>query len=211
MPTMETLREHRDAIMRLSRAHGIYNLRLFGSTARGESRGDSDIDLLVDVEEGRTLLDYVAFKQDLEELLDCHVDLATEDALHWTIRDQVLAESRPRMKGDLVYLTHILERIERLELIKDEGKDAFTDSFILQDAAIRSFEVMGEAIKQLSPELRRRHPNLPWKRIAGFRDVLIHDYMGIDLRIVRDAMTINLPPLRKTVEEAIRDLKEGGT
>jgi uncharacterized protein with HEPN domain len=114
-------------------------------------------------------------------------------------------------EGDLVYLTHILERIERLEVIKDEGKNAFTDSFILQDAAIRSFEVMGEAIKQLSSELRRRHPNVPWKRIAGFRDVLIHDYMGINLRIVWDAMTINLPPLKKAVEEAVRDIKEGDT
>ncbi len=95
------------------------------------------------------------------------------------------------MKGDLVYLTHILERIERLEVIRDKGEEAFTDSLILQDAAIRSFEVMGEAIKQLSPELPRRHPTVPWKRIAGFRDVLIHNYMGINRRIVWDAMTIN--------------------
>ncbi len=93
MPTMEMLRERRAEIMRLAREHGIYNLRLFGSTVRDESQSDSDIDLLVDVEEGRTLLDYVAFKQDLEELLGCRVDLATEDALHWTIRDQVLAEA----------------------------------------------------------------------------------------------------------------------
>lgn len=95
MPTMKLLREQRDEIMRLAFEHGISNLRLFGSTVRGESRGDSDIDLLVEVEEGRTLLDYVGFKQDLEELLGCRVDLATEDALHWTIRDQVLAEAVP--------------------------------------------------------------------------------------------------------------------
>ena len=95
MPTMETLREHRNEIMQLAREHGIYNLRLFGSTVRGESRGDSDVDLLVDVKKGRTLLDYVGFKQDLEELLGCRVDLATEDALHWTIREQVLAEAVP--------------------------------------------------------------------------------------------------------------------
>ena len=95
MPTMETLREHRNEIMQLAREHGIYNLRLFGSTVRGESRGDSDVDLLVDVKKGRTLLDYVGFKRDLEELLGCRVDLATEDALHWTIREEVLAEAVP--------------------------------------------------------------------------------------------------------------------
>lgn len=95
MPTVETLRDQRDETFRLAREHGIYHLRLFGSTVRGENRGDSDVDLPVDVKIGRTLLDYVGFKQDLEELLGCRVDLATEDALHWTIRDQVLAEAVP--------------------------------------------------------------------------------------------------------------------
>ena len=109
------------------------------------------------------------------------------------------------MKGDLVYLTHILERI------RDEGKKAFTDSFILQDAAIRNFEVVGEAIKQLSPGLRARHPDVPWKQMAGFRDVLIHNYMGINLRIVWDAITINLPPLKLAVQEALREMKEERT
>ena len=93
MPSIDTLQKHREEIMRLAREHGVYNVRLFGSTARGESRDRSDVDLLVEVQEGRTLLDFVAFKQDLEELLGCQVDLATEDALHWTIRDQVRAEA----------------------------------------------------------------------------------------------------------------------
>jgi len=89
------LRLHRDAILRLAREHGARNVRIFGSAARGEDTGDSDLDVLVDMEEGRSLVDHVALKQDLEELLERDVDVVTEASLDPRLRDRVLREAIP--------------------------------------------------------------------------------------------------------------------
>lgn len=94
MPDLLTIERHRDEIIRLAQKHGAYDLRVFGSIARGESGTTSDIDLLVRFEEGRSLLDLIAFKFDLEEMLGFSVDVVTDESLHWTIRDHVLEEAR---------------------------------------------------------------------------------------------------------------------
>jgi len=70
-------------------------VRLFGSVVRNEARKSSDVDLLVKMERGRSLLDRIALKQELEDLLGCKVDVVTERALHWYIRDRVLEEAVP--------------------------------------------------------------------------------------------------------------------
>jgi len=75
--------------------------------------------------------------------------------------------------SDLLYLDHILERIRRIERCVNEGREASKDSHILQDAVMHNSEVIGEAVKQLSPALRTEHPEVPWRRTAGLRDVLI--------------------------------------
>jgi uncharacterized protein with HEPN domain len=72
-------------------------------------------------------------------------------------------------RSDALYLDHIQERIQRIEECAREGHEAFEASHVLQDAVIRSFEVIGEAVKQLSPALLDRYPEVPWRRIAGFR------------------------------------------
>ena len=79
---------------------------------------------------------------------------------------------------DAVYIEHIAKRIRRIKEAAQNGREAFESSHVLQDAIVRNFEVIGEAVKQLSTELRGQYPEVPWQRIAGFRDVLIHDYMG---------------------------------
>ena len=94
MPELLNIEEYREDILRIAREHGVWNVRVFGSVGRGEGREDSDLDLLVEFKPGRSLLDLVGFKLDVEELLGCTVDVATDDALHWTIRDQVLQEAR---------------------------------------------------------------------------------------------------------------------
>ena len=91
----ELLREKRNEILRLAAQHGAYNVRIFGSVARGEAGPESDIDFLVDMEQDRSLLDSAALLADLEDLLGCSVDVATERALRPRIRQRVLDEARP--------------------------------------------------------------------------------------------------------------------
>jgi predicted nucleotidyltransferase len=87
--------ELRGRILHLAQKRGAHNLRVFGSVARGESRPDSDLDLLVEWEPGRSLLDHAGLASDLEELLGRRVHIGTEKALHWYVRDKILSEAIP--------------------------------------------------------------------------------------------------------------------
>ena len=96
MVTLDTLSGgQRDEILRLAARRGALRLRVFGSVARGEANEQSDLDLLVDWEPGRSLLDHAGLVADLQELLGTKVHLGTEKALHWYVRDQILREARP--------------------------------------------------------------------------------------------------------------------
>ena len=89
------LEQQRDDILRLAAMHGARHVRVFGSAARGEDREDSDIDLLVEMETGRSLLDRIGFAEDVEALIGRKVDIATDDGLHRLIRDHVIKEALP--------------------------------------------------------------------------------------------------------------------
>ena len=89
----KTLREKRDRILAITRQHGARNVRVFGSIARGEGKRDSDLDVLVELESGRSLLDIIAIKQDLEDLLNTKVDVVTEAAVSPYIRNQILRQA----------------------------------------------------------------------------------------------------------------------
>ena len=85
------------------------------------------------------------------------------------------------MKDDRLYLHHMLERCRRITRFVRPGRDAFMASDELQDAVIRNVEVIGEAAKRVSPEARGLLASLDWRAICGMRDVLIHNYIGVDL------------------------------
>ena len=87
------LQDKRDEILRIAASHGAQDVRVFGSLARGEAGPDSDIDILVKLDPGRSLLDIVAIKQGLGDLLGCEVDVVTEAAISPYIREEVLREA----------------------------------------------------------------------------------------------------------------------
>jgi uncharacterized protein with HEPN domain len=88
------------------------------------------------------------------------------------------------LSRDALYLAHVLECIRRIEENTASGYEAFMASHVLQDAALRNLQTLSEATQRLSPELKARHPGIPWREIAAFRNVLVHNYLGIDLKAV---------------------------
>ena len=107
------------------------------------------------------------------------------------------------MRSDAVYLRHILDATTKIEEYASVGHERFLAESHWHDAIIRQLEIVGEATKQLSPDLRARHPDLPWRRVAGLRDVLIHQYMGVDLEAVWGIVADHVPVLRQRVAQIL--------
>ncbi len=107
------------------------------------------------------------------------------------------------MKDARIYLEHILAAIAKIGQYTTDGREAFMADGKTQDAVVRNFEIIGEATKRLPRGLRNKHPEVPWKQAAGFRDVLSHDYMSIDLTIVWNAIDTHLPVFRKAIRELL--------
>ena len=95
MRLIELRQQYRDAILSAASRNGVRNVRVFGSVARGDEKPDSDIDLLIDLEPGRTLFDHGGFLMDVRDLLNREVDVVTENGLRKRIREQVLDEAVP--------------------------------------------------------------------------------------------------------------------
>jgi uncharacterized protein with HEPN domain len=104
---------------------------------------------------------------------------------------------------DQLYLQHILDAIGKIDRYTAVGYAEFMAASHWQDAVIRQLEIIGEAVKRISPEVLERRSDIPWRRIAGMRDVLIHDYMGVDLEAVWQVTQHDLPRLRQAVEEVL--------
>ena len=92
---IEEIKKHKSEILALAAKYGAFDIRIFGSVARGEANEKSDVDFLVSLEAGRSLFDVGGLLMDLQSLLHCEVDVVTEKGLHWYIKDRVLAEAKP--------------------------------------------------------------------------------------------------------------------
>jgi uncharacterized protein with HEPN domain len=103
------------------------------------------------------------------------------------------------MKDDRVYLSHILDCIRRIEENTAGGKDAFFASHTLQDAVLRNLQTLAESTQRLSEKLKMRHPEVEWRRIGAFRNILVHDYLGIDMERIWEITQRDVPALKTTV------------
>lgn len=111
-------------------------------------------------------------------------------------------------KEPKIFLKHIQESIEEIEnYARKISEDEFWEDAKTQDAIIRRIEIIGEAVKNLPLEFKRRHPEIEWHEIAGMRDKLIHGYFEIDLDIVFETVKKDIPKLKKQVTELLENFR----
>ena len=111
------------------------------------------------------------------------------------------------MKNDRLYLEHISDAVSRIVNYTNgfEYQD-FIEDLLVQDACIRQLEIIGEATKHLSAEVRAQYSHIPWKDIAGMRDILIHDYLNVDLDLVWKTVNEKIPELKSEIKPIMDDL-----
>lgn len=104
------------------------------------------------------------------------------------------------MKDDRIYIDHILECMEWITRYTAEGRDAFFSDRKTQSATLRELQILAESTQRLSDELKKAHPEIPWESISGFRNVLVHDYLGIKPERIWEIIERDLPAFRAALE-----------
>src|SRR3989344_3115231 len=111
-------------------------------------------------------------------------------------------------KGDAVFLEHILDSIDAIEQFsKNITKSELDSNRLKRSAIVREIEIIGEAVKNISPSLKKKHTEVEWKSITGTRDKMIHHYFGVDTNIILDIIKNDLPKLKKQIQEILETEK----
>lgn len=110
------------------------------------------------------------------------------------------------MSEDLLYLEHIRSCIERLEEYTAGGEEAFLRSQLAQDAVLRNLQVLAQSAQQLSEDARLRQPGIPWGRIRGLRNLLVHQYLDVRMERIWAIVAVDIPQLKAAVEGLLRDI-----
>jgi len=114
------------------------------------------------------------------------------------------------VKDDRVYLRHILRCISRIEEYVAGGSEVFSSSHLVQDAVLRNLQTLAESTQRLGPATKERRPDVNWAALAGLRNVLVHDYLGVDLDQVHRAIVQDMPRLKTACEAILHDLEKPG-
>ncbi len=108
-----------------------------------------------------------------------------------------------------IFLGHILDNIEKIEnTFAGLSETEYSKNVDIQDATLRRLEVIGEAVKNLPPAFRKKHVGVPWKKMAGIRDVLIHEYFGVDMYLVWKISVTDIPKLKKQILKIVEKLQD---
>ncbi|MBS3954797.1 MAG: DUF86 domain-containing protein [Methylomicrobium sp.] len=107
------------------------------------------------------------------------------------------------MKDDRIYIEHIIDCIDRINEYTENDQFVFMNSKMVQDAVIRNLQTLAESTQKLSEALKEQHPEINWKAISGFRNILVHNYLGLDLLQIWLVIENRLPPLRERLEKLL--------
>ena len=110
------------------------------------------------------------------------------------------------MKDDRFYLLFINECIEKIRRYVGDSKSEFVNDEKTQDAVLRNLHVMTESIQRLSEEIKDKYPEVDWRAVSSFRNVIVHDYLGIDLNQIWDILVRDIPSLQNSVQTILKDL-----
>ena len=224
--TIRILSAHADEMREL----GIVRLAIFGSVARDQDRPDSDIDLLVDIDDARrfSLLDHVGLTHFFEDVLGQPVDVVRRQALKPFLRDAILAEAveiypQPGALPQSIGTPSMPPRSprQRLEDIRDAivAAETFTagrsyadyrGDRMLKLALERNIEIISEASRHIPEDLRAQHPDIPWRKVRDIGNVLRHGYEIVDPHVIWLLVTEDLAPLKKAVEAMIEFIEQSG-
>ncbi len=111
------------------------------------------------------------------------------------------------MKDNSLYLHHILDCIEKIERFTGDDRDEFMKSELVQDAVIRNLQMLSESVKQIPDRLKDPYPSIDWRAIAAFRNILVHEYLGVNMERVWEVVASDLPPLNKAILSMLEKCK----
>lgn len=196
-------------------ATGVTRVRVFGSVARGEAGEASDIDLLIDFAPGvpRGLLDLMRAREVFERALGRRVDVVTEAALRPPLRGEILAdavdvqcvpERLPRSHREKRWRWRVFDLLRAIDRVT-----AFTDGHTLatferdertQDAVLHGLARLGETTKFIPQSVQDTHTHLPWALLRDVRNLVSHDYFGIEVALIWHTARVELPALRPDLQ-----------
>jgi uncharacterized protein with HEPN domain len=113
------------------------------------------------------------------------------------------------MRNSREMLADILEAIQHIEKYTGQGREKFDADELVQTWVIRHLQIIGEAARKLPPEIKERHPEVPWSKIIGMRHILTHHYFDIDVEVVWAVVENDLPELNKQIQEILKQLETG--
>lgn len=110
-------------------------------------------------------------------------------------------------KDPKIFLRHIIESIEYIEkYTRGKRENNLRENQELQDAVVRRIEIIGEAVKNLPADFKKKYPEIKWRKITGMRDMMVHEYFGVDLKIVWKTVKRDIPLLKKDAQKILKDL-----
>jgi len=193
----------------LWRAAGVTRVRVFGSVARGEADHSADIDLLVDFAGAAGLLELMRAKEIFEDLLRRRVDVMTEGGLKAPLRGEVLADAvdvlalpdplsrSHRVKRWRWRVFDLLDAVDRVAAYTaGHTPETFLADGRTRDAVLHNLARLGETTKFIPQSVQDRTPEVPWALLRDIRNLVAHDYFGIDPRLVWHTARVDLPELR---------------